>query len=72
MHPGFRWRGELLKRTPGRPRRRWECSIKVHLKIEGQGLDWIHLAQYKNKWWAVVNSVLDRQVPYSVGNFLTC
>jgi hypothetical protein len=35
------------------------------------GVDWIHVAQDKNQWWALVNMVMNLQVPLKVGNFLT-
>ena len=38
-------------------------ALKFIGQIEGEGLDWIHLAQHKNKWRAVVNVVLNRRVP---------
>jgi len=35
------------------------------------GMDWIVLAQDKDRWRAVVNSVMNLWVPYNAGNFLT-
>jgi hypothetical protein len=32
---------------------------------------WIDLAQYRDKWWALVNAVMNLCVPYNAGNFLT-
>jgi hypothetical protein len=32
-------------------------------------MDWIHLAQDRDQWWAVVNTVMNLWVPYNVGNF---
>jgi hypothetical protein len=29
----------------------------------GEVVDWIHLAQYRDQWWAVVNTVMNLQVP---------
>jgi hypothetical protein len=37
----------------------------------GWGMDWIELAQDKDRWWAVVNAVMNLQVPSNVGNFLS-
>jgi hypothetical protein len=34
-------------------------------------VDWIHLAQDKEQWKAVVNTIINLRVPYKVGNFLT-
>jgi hypothetical protein len=52
------------KRPLGRPRRRWEDIIKMDLKEIGFGdVDWIHLAQDKDGWWALVNTVMNLWVP---------
>jgi hypothetical protein len=51
------------KRPLGRPRRRWVDNIRMDL---GEGLgdvDWIGLAKDRNRWRAVVNSVLNLRVP---------
>jgi hypothetical protein len=51
------------KRTLGRPRRRWVYNIRVDLGEVGWGdVDWIGLAQDKNRWRALVNSVLNLRV----------
>jgi len=34
-------------------------------------MDWIDLAQDRDRWWALVNAILKLQIPYYVGNFLT-
>jgi len=61
------------KRPLGRPRHRWEDNIKMDLQEVGcGGMDWIDLVQNRNRWRALVNAVMNVQVPYSVGNFLTC
>ena len=40
------------KRSLGRPRRRWEDNIKMDLQLVGcDGMDWIDLAQYRDRWW---------------------
>jgi hypothetical protein len=52
------------KRPPGRPRRRWVDYIKRDLgDIEWGGVDWIGLAQDRNKWRALVNAVIYLGVP---------
>ena len=52
------------KRPPGRPRCRWEDSIKMDLQEVGcGGMDWIELAQDGDKWWALVNVVMNLRVP---------
>jgi len=32
-------------------------------------VDWIDPVQYRDKWWAGVNNVMNPQVPYNAGNF---
>jgi hypothetical protein len=52
------------KRPLGRPRRRWENNIKIDLREIGWGgLDWIDLAQDRDQWRAVVNTVMNLRVP---------
>jgi hypothetical protein len=52
------------KRSLGRPRRRWVDNIKMDLGEVGWGdVDWICVAQDRNRWRAVVNSVLNLRVP---------
>jgi hypothetical protein len=58
------------KRPLGRSRLKWECNVEVGVKtIEWGVVDWIHLAQDRNKWWAVVNTVMNFPDPQSAGNF---
>jgi hypothetical protein len=65
---GFWW-GNLRERDQGRkplgrPKRRWEENIKMDLQEVGcGGMDWIELAQDKDRWWAHVNAVMNLQVP---------
>jgi hypothetical protein len=52
------------RRPLGRPRRRWEENIKMDLgKIEFGVVDWIHLAQNRDRWRALVNTVMNLRVP---------
>jgi len=47
------------KRRLGRPRRRWEDNIRMDLQEEGCGdMDWIELAQDRNRWPALVYAVM--------------
>ena len=44
------------KRPRGKPRRRWENNIKMDLQEVGcGGVDWIELAQDRDRWWPLVN-----------------
>jgi hypothetical protein len=48
----------------GRPRPRWMDNIKMYFGEMGWGdVDWIGLAQDRNKWRDLVNSVLNLRVP---------
>ena len=51
------------KRPLGRPRRRWEDNIKMDLREVGGGGDWMELAQDRDRWQALVNKVMNLQVP---------
>jgi hypothetical protein len=52
------------KRPLGRPRRRWGYNIKKDLgKIRWDGRDWIELAQDRDQWRALVNTVMNLWVP---------
>jgi hypothetical protein len=52
------------KRPLGRPKRRWVQSIKMELQeVELGGMDWIGLAQDRDRWLALVNAVMKLRVP---------
>ena len=52
------------KRPLGRPRCRWEDSIKMDLQEVGGGcVDWMELAQDRDRWWALVSTVMNLRVP---------
>jgi hypothetical protein len=56
------------KRPLGRPRRRLVYNIKMDLEEVGCGdVDWIGLAQDRNRWKALVNSILNLRVPRNAG-----
>ena len=51
------------KRSLGRPRRRWEDNIKMDLQeVACGGVDWIELAQDRDRWRALVNAVMNLRV----------
>jgi hypothetical protein len=52
------------RRPLGRPRRRWENNIKMDLREIGFGdVDWVYLAQDRDRWRALVNTVMNLRVP---------
>ena len=51
------------KRPLGRPRRRWEDNIKMDLREVGGVGDWIELARDRDRWRALVNTVMNLRVP---------
>jgi hypothetical protein len=55
----------------GRPRCRWEDNMKADQEVGCGGMDWIELAQDRDRWWALVNAVMSLLVPQNAGNFLT-
>ena len=51
------------KRPLGRPRRRWEDNVKMDLREVGGVGDWMELAQDRDRWRALVNTVMNLRVP---------
>ena len=52
------------KRPLGRPRRRWVDNIRMDLQEVGCGyVDWIGLAQDRDRWWTLVCAVINLRVP---------
>ena len=52
------------KRPLGRPRHRWEDNIKMDLKEVGRGCgDWMELAQDRDRWRALVSTLMNLRVP---------
>jgi hypothetical protein len=51
------------KRPLGRPSRRWEDNIRMDLQEVGfGGMDWIGLAQYRDRWRTIVNAAMNLRV----------
>jgi hypothetical protein len=65
--------GKPEGKTPlGRPRRRWMNNIKIDLREIGwDGMDWIDLAQDRDQWRALVNTVMNLRVPQNAGKILS-
>jgi len=52
------------KKPLGRPRHRWEDNIKMDLQEVGcGGMDWIELAEDRDRWRALVTAVINLRVP---------
>jgi hypothetical protein len=57
---------EILVGEPERkgPRHTWEDNIRTDLKkISWEGIKWLHLAQHREQWRAVMNTVMNHRVP---------
>jgi len=55
------------KRPLGRPRRRWEDNIKMDLQeMASEGMDWIDVAQDRDRWRALVNAVMNLGFPRGI------
>jgi hypothetical protein len=56
--------GKPEGKTPfGRPRRRWEDGIRMYLRKIGWGsVDWIQVAQDRDRWRVIVNTVMNLRV----------
>ena len=59
------WWGNRRERRPlGRPRRRWVDNIRMDLQEVGCGyMDWIGLAQHRDRWRTLVRAVMNLRVP---------
>jgi hypothetical protein len=59
------------KRPLERPRRRWVHNIRMGLRDIGWGgMDWIDLAQDRDQWRALVNTVMNLRIPQNFGKLL--
>ena len=64
MYRGFLVGKPTGKRQLGRPRRRWEDDINMDLQEVGcEGMDWIDVAQDRDRWRVLVNAVPNILVP---------
>jgi hypothetical protein len=50
------------KRPLGRPRHRWEDNINIQ-EVGCESMDWIELAQDRDRWRALVNAIINFRVP---------
>jgi len=51
------------KRPLGRPRRRWVDNIRTVLQVGCGHMDWIRLAQDRDRWRTLVSAIMNLQVP---------
>jgi hypothetical protein len=59
----------LVLKTLGRPRHGWEDNMKMDFQEVGcGGIEWLELAQDRDRWRALVNSLMNLRVPYNAGN----
>jgi hypothetical protein len=60
------------KRPLGRPRHRGDNNIEMDLQeVKCMGMDWIDVAQNRDRWRALENATMNLQAPQNAGNFLT-
>jgi hypothetical protein len=60
------------KRPLRRLKSRWEDGIRMDVREIGWGVEWIHLAQDRNWWQALVKTVMNLQVLVPRGKFVSC
>jgi hypothetical protein len=71
MHTEF-WCGNVKKNPLGRQRRKLEYNIQTDFTEVGRkGMGCINLAQDRDKWRAIVNTLMTFRVPQNAGNFFT-
>ena len=62
MYTGFSW-GSMRERDHLKDRHRWEDNMKMdHQEVECGGMDWIHLAQDRDRGRELVNAVMSLPV----------
>jgi hypothetical protein len=63
VYTGFWWGNLEGKRGLERPSHRWEDTIKMNLQEVGlEGVEWIDLAQDRDRWRALMNAVMNLRV----------
>jgi len=61
----------MVGEPEGKPISRWRYNIKTDpTGIRCDGVDCVNLAQDRDRWRAVVSTVMNLQVPLNMGNFL--
>jgi hypothetical protein len=66
---GYWWESQKER---GRPRCRLMDNIKMDLREIGwDGTDWLDLAQDRDQWRGLVNTIITFWVPYNTGKFLS-
>ena len=69
---GYWWGNRKEKDHSGRPRRRWVNIIRMDLQDVGCGyMDWIRLAQDRDRWRTLLSAATNLRVSWKTGNFLT-
>jgi hypothetical protein len=64
IHIGYWWESQKVRYHWVTPRRRWVDNIKMDLiEIGWDCMDWIYLAQDRDQWKALVNTVMNLRVP---------
>ena len=64
MHVGFLVGKPEGKRPLGKSRRRWEDNMKMDLQeVGGDCGDWMELTQYRERWRALISTVMNFRVP---------
>jgi hypothetical protein len=71
IHIGYWWESQK-ERPIGKPKHRWVDYIKMDLReIKWSCMNWIDLAQDRDQWRTLVNTIMNLRVPLNVGKFLS-